>query len=201
MKIQNIREAEAILAETTEREAIKCAVYMILPEDGSSIEATDMIDFVHDMIDPIHDRLATSSESYVGTSATGKRNKGAIYATAQWFGPGSTKAQKGRHWIKRNGGTYHYIDDGAAQAAEFFANPKFAKIIETLSFFDSWYKEEPPIVEAITVLDAELPIAAQEVAEKPEPVVVQADSEWFAKMSEQMSELERKVDQLLANHS
>ena len=136
--IRCLEHAEAILGDTSEREAIKIAVHEVLPKDGSVFNRIELIDLVHEQVDPIHSLLKTSSESYTGLKRSGERRTDAIDATTQWFGKGSSAKQNGNWWVERVDGTIRYIDDGALKATNYFASPKFLMKVEAVRFMN-WH--------------------------------------------------------------
>ena len=131
-EVKKRRQAVLVLSKTTEREAIKTVVHLVLPQDGSPITNKEIVEWVHGFVDPVHELLQSKSPSYTDVNEHGTRKKNAIYATTQWFGPGSSKKKNGNHWVERSNGTVRYKDNGAELANEFFGTPKFKSILDAI---------------------------------------------------------------------
>ena len=181
MSIQNFDEAQAIINETTEREAINIAIFEILPKDGSRITYPEIISFIYDRVDPIHSELMNASDSYVEFDFTGRRRTDAIRGALQWFAKGASQDRMGNNWIDRNGKTCGYIGDGAERAAEYFAGPRYESKVEALRFMERALNKEIPIEE--------------------KPIVIDDPSDWYQKMSRKFDLLEQKLDLIIAEQS
>lgn len=130
--VETTKQAWVVLKSSTEREVLKAALYMILPQDGSALTNDEIVPRIHDMVDPIHSVLKKPSKSYTGLEPNGRRRRHAINATAQWFGPGSSVKRNGNHWIALDNGSRYYIGNGAQEANRFFDEPDQRLIIEAL---------------------------------------------------------------------
>ena len=184
--IANETDARTVLSETTERQAIRAAVYLIMPTDGSPIDNSDIVDFVHSVVDPIHSLLRNPSKSYTDVSSNGTRTKAAIQGAIQWFGPGSGKGGHGRNWIALDNGQRYYQDNGADKAHEYYQQPEQQNLLMALDIMGEIVPYDPAD-DAEPIADDLTQIAAQDVTDKPKAV-----------LSERAAESERLVQQAIA---
>ena len=200
-KVETIEQALEVLNNTPERPAINVAIFEAMPKDGSRIAYADVIEYVHEMVDPIHDELAGFSESYVGHEATGRRKTSSIRSALQWFETGATGDHSdGHHWISRDGRTAGFVGDGLQRATAYFNSVKYKPIREAVLFMDQVNRTEAPIVEdGSAILDDALPIAACDVTPNEDDKVTTdqgGDDSWFFKMNGILDRLEATLDRL-----
>ena len=134
--ITNETDARTILSQSTERQVLWAAAYMILPQDGSPIRNHQIVEWVHSIVDPIHHLTRSQSKSYTEVLPSGRRTRVAINSTLQSFHNGASKGGvTGKNWIVRYGnGLRRYVDNGAEEARAYFDQNEWRLRIDALNF-------------------------------------------------------------------
>ena len=199
-KIETMDQALDVLNGTRERQAINVAVFEAIPNDGSRIAYADVIDYVHQMVDPIHDELENYTDSYIGHEPSGRRKTNAIRSALQFFETQAVTDGNGHHWISRDGKTAGFVGDGLQRADAYFNSAKYKPIREAVLFMDHLNRTQVPIVEdPPAILDDGLAAAACDVTPaKEDKVTTDQGNEdaWFMKMNAILDRLETALDQL-----
>ena len=200
-KVETIDQALDVLNGTRERQAINVAIFEAIPNDGTRIAYADVIDYVHQMVDPIHNELENFTPSYTDHEPSGRRKTSAIRSALQWFETGATGDHSdGHHWITRDGKTAGFTSDGLKRADAYFNSDKYKPIREAVLFMDQVNRTEAPIVEeGSAILDDAMPIAACDMTpNKEDKVTTDQGNEdaWFMKMNAILDRLETALDQL-----